>query len=59
MTEQAQQDFMQQFFLSADQKPFDPCAKFGTIEAESQLIYDNITTAYPLNLPTDYYLKSI
>ena len=32
--------------------------KFGIIESES-LLYDNVTTSYPLNLPTDYYQKYI
>lgn len=35
-------------------EPFNPEKKFGIIESNS-LIYDNVTTSYPLNLPTDYY----
>lgn len=37
---------------------FDPKKKYGVIEGNS-LIYDNVTTSYPLNLPTDYYQKYI
>ena len=37
---------------------FDPKKKFGIIESES-LLYDNVTTSYPLNLPTDHYDKYI
>lgn len=38
---------------------YDPAKKFGVIETEGTLLYDNITTAYPLNLPADYYHKYI
>lgn len=41
-----------------DGQPFDPIKKFGLIE-DNSLLYDNITTSYPLNLPTDYYQKYI
>ena len=37
---------------------FDPKKKFGIIE-DGALIYDNVTTSYPLNLPTDYYQRYI
>jgi len=37
---------------------FDPKKKFGLIEDDS-LLYDNVTTSYPVNLPTDYYQKYI
>ena len=37
---------------------YDPTKKFGIIEDDS-LLYDNVTTSYPLNLPTDYYQKYI
>ena len=30
---------------------FDPAKKFGTITPEKELIYDNITSSYPVNLP--------
>jgi hypothetical protein len=38
---------------------FDPSVRFGVIESEGTLLYDNITTAYPLNLPVDYYHKFV
>jgi len=50
---------LQSFFVGADGKPFDPAKKFGTIQDGTQLIYDDITTSYQLNLPPDYYLKAI
>lgn len=37
---------------------FDPSKKFGIIE-DNSLIYDNVTTSYPLNLPTDFYMGYI
>lgn len=37
---------------------YDPAKKFGIIQ-DNSLLYDNVTTSYPLNLPTDYYLKYI
>jgi len=37
---------------------FNPSKKFGIIQ-DNSLIYDNVTTSYPLNLPTDYYQKYI
>jgi hypothetical protein len=33
---------------------YDPAKKFGIIQ-DNSLIYDNVTSSYPLNLPTDYY----
>jgi hypothetical protein len=36
---------------------YDPVNKFGVIEGEGQLLYDDITTSYKLNLPVDYYHK--
>lgn len=38
---------------------YDPSKKFGVIETEGTLLYDDITTAYPLNLPVDYYHKYV
>ena len=35
---------------------FNPKKKFGVIQ-ENNLVYDEITTSYPLNLPTDYYAR--
>lgn len=40
-------------------QPFDPEKKFGVIEDEGKLVYDNITTSYPMNLPTEQYQKYI
>ena len=37
---------------------FDPNKKYGVI-MDQALLYDNITSSYPLNLPTDYYQKYI
>jgi len=37
---------------------YDPAKKFGIIQ-DNSLLYDNVTTSYPLNLPTDYYQKYI
>ena len=37
---------------------FDPNKKFGIIE-DGSLLYDNVTTSYPLNLPVDYYQRYI
>ena len=50
---------MSMYFLNNEGKPFDPYKKFGSIEDGNQLIYDEITTSYALNLPADYYLKMI
>jgi len=33
--------------------------KFGVIEENGKLLYDDITTSYSVNLPADYYLKMI
>jgi hypothetical protein len=38
---------------------FNPSKKFGVIETEGTLIYDNITSSYPLNMPTENYQKYI
>jgi hypothetical protein len=46
------------FFIDPiSKKKFDPAKKFGQIEDGNQLVYDNVTTSYALNLPADYYLK--
>jgi hypothetical protein len=37
---------------------FDPTKKFGIIQ-DNSLLYDNVTSSYPLNLPTDYYSKYV
>lgn len=38
---------------------YDPSKRFGVIETEGTLLYDDITTSYPLNLPVDYYHKFV
>lgn len=47
-----------EFYRDTTGKYFDPAKRFGLIE-DNSLIYDNITTSYPLNLPTDFYQKYI
>jgi len=37
---------------------YDPNKKFGEIQDDS-LLYERVTSSYPLNLPTDYYHKYI
>jgi hypothetical protein len=54
----AEEQSTKELFRDADGNLFNPEKKFGMIEPES-LIYDNVTTSYPLNLPTDYYQKYI
>lgn len=50
---------MKEIFKDKDGVPYDPAKKFGVIQSEGALIYDNITTSYPLNLPTEYYHDAI
>ena len=38
---------------------YDPKKKFGVIDGDQALIYDNITTSYPVHLPPDFYQKHI
>lgn len=47
-----------EFYRDTSGNYYDPTKKFGIIQ-DNSLIYDNITTSYPLNLPTDYYQKYI
>jgi len=47
-----------EFYRDGTGNFYDPTKKFGIIE-DNSLLYDNVTTSYPLNLPTDYYLKYI
>lgn len=49
----------QELFRDPDGADFDPTKKFGNIETEGTLIYDNITSSYPLNMPADHYQKYI
>ena len=57
--DQQAQDIKQHFIDIKSGKQYDPDKRFGVIEDGTQLVYDNITTAYELNLPPDYYLKYI
>lgn len=50
---------MKEIFKDKDGTPYDPAKKFGIIQGDGALIYDNITTSYPLNLPTEYYHNAI
>ena len=50
---------MREIYKDKDGQPYDPIKKFGVIESEGALLYDNITTSYPLNLPTEYYHNAI
>lgn len=54
-----ERDIKQHFIDIKTGKQYDPDKKFGLIEDGNQLVYDNITTSYALNLPPDYYLKYI
>lgn len=54
-----EKDIKQHFIDIKTGKQYDPDKKFGLIEDGNQLVYDNITTSYALNLPPDYYLKYI
>ena len=53
------QDIKQHFIDVKTGKQYDPDKRFGLIEDGTQLIYDNITTAYEVNLPPSYYLKYV
>ena len=52
-------DIKQHFVDVKTGKQFDPDKRFGLIEDGGQLLYDNITTSYDVNLPPDYYLKYV
>ena len=47
------------FFVDPKGNNFDPDKKFGLLNDGNQLLYDEITTSYEVNLPPDYYLKYI
>lgn len=47
-----------EFYRDPQGNLYDPQKKFGIIQ-DNSLIYENVTTSYPLNLPTDYYQKYI
>lgn len=57
--EEKKNELNKYFIDKTTMKPFDPKKKFGMIEDGNQLVYDNLTTAYPLNLPPDQYLEMI
>ncbi len=40
-----------------DWDTFNPQRKFGTLDGNDEWVYDNITSSYQLNLPTDHYAK--
>lgn len=45
-----------EFFVEdAQGQQFNPRKKFGNIEEEGYLIYENVTSSYPVNLPVDQY----
>ena len=50
---------LRQIVVDNKGKNFDPNQKFGTIVGEKALVYDNITTSYPVNLPTEYYKEHL
>ena len=45
-------------YVDEEGNQFNPSKKFGIIQEDS-MIYDNITSSYPLNLPTEHYQKYI
>jgi hypothetical protein len=48
--------FLENVFTNKENcKMFDPKKKFGTIDGENTIMYENVTTAYPANLPVDMY----
>lgn len=57
--EDAEKNKNREFFKDQSGKLFDPTKKFGMIEDGNQLVYDNLTTSYVLNLPPEYYIKMI
>ena len=52
-------DIKQHFVDIKTGKNYDPDKRFGLIQDGTQLVYDNITTSYDLNLPPDSYLKYV
>lgn len=42
-----------------DGAEFNPTKRFGTIDDEGQLIYEDITTSYPAYMPVENYQKYI
>ena len=58
MKKRAQESPCKGMYRDANGNLYDPTKKFGIIK-DNSLIYDNVTSSYPLNLPTDYYQKYI
>jgi len=50
------EDPLKKYFRDEKGNMFNPSQKFGMIEPDV-LLYDDITSSHPLNLPTDYYHK--
>lgn len=57
--EEQANNIKQHFIDIKSGQQYDPDKRFGVIEDGTQLVYDNITTSYDLNLPPDYYLKYV
>jgi hypothetical protein len=56
--EAEEREWMAKYIDTETGEPFNPIKKFGLIEND-YLVYDNVTSSYPLNLPTDYYQRYI
>ena len=46
---------LKELYRDKNGKLFDPNKKFGQISPDKELIYDNITSSYEVNLPQEYY----
>lgn len=42
-----------------DGPEYNPRKRFGTIDDEGALIYEDVTTSYPAYMPTEHYQKFI
>ena len=51
------EDPLKKYFRDEKGNLFNPSQKFGMIE-QDVLLYDDITSSHPHNLPKDYYLKT-
>jgi len=56
--EAEEREWMAKYLDPETGEPFNPIKKFGMIEND-YLVYDKVTSSYPLNLPTDYYQRYI
>ena len=54
----AQESPYKELYRDSQGNLYDPSKKFGIIQPDS-LIYENVTSSYPLNLTTDYYQRYI